>query len=143
MNTEGVLLSVLTPQGELIDDSANRVQQWQGELPADGEHIIQLRPVEGLESSDYELAVSLSEASEETPEPEPEPSPEETDPPDEVTPEPEPEPEPAPEANIIEQRVQFPPNGTTVQVADQVDETRIRRYCGQLTGGANPVGYPA
>jgi serine/threonine-protein kinase len=133
MNTEGVLLSVLTPQGELIDTSANRVQQWQGELQADGEHIIQLRPVEGLESSDYELAVSLSEASEETPEPEP--SPEETEPPDEVTPEPEPEPEPAPEANIIEQRVQFPPNGTTVQVADRVDETRIRRYVVNLPAG--------
>ena len=90
----------------------------QGELPADGEHIIQLRPVEGLESSDYELAVSLSEASEETPEPEPEPSPEETDPPDEVTPEPEPEPEPAPRGKHHRTAGAVPPNGTTVQVAE-------------------------
>jgi len=138
MNTEGVLLTVLTPQGDVIDSSAERVQRWQGELQTDGEHVIQLRPVEGLESSNYELAVSLSEAVEETPEepepePEPEPSPEATAPPEE--PEPEPEPEPQPEPSIIEQRVQIPPGQTTGQVADRVTEDRIRRYVLNLQAG--------
>ena len=145
MNTEGVLLTVFDPQGEVIDSGAQRVQRWQGELSADGEYVIQLRPIEGLESSDYELAVSLSEVLEEEPEvietPEPEPSPEATAPPDETTPEPEPEPEPQPEPepepepNIIEQRVQIPSGRTTVQVADQVNAERIRRYLVNVQAG--------
>jgi serine/threonine-protein kinase len=137
MNSEGVLLSVRNPQGELVDSSAERVQRWQGDIQTDGEHVIQLRPIAGLESSDYELAVSLSEALEESPEevesPEPEPSPEPTTP---TEPRPsEPEPEPQPEPRIIEQRVQVPAGATTVQLADQVSENRIRRYLVSVQAG--------
>lgn len=143
--TEGVLLTVLNPQGAVIDAAAERVRGWQGDIPADGEYVIQLRPVEGLESSDYELTVSLSEPVTAPPEdvetPEVEPSPEVTEPTDQATPdpdpeiEPEPDPEPEPEVNIIEQRVQIPSGQTAVQVADQVNAERVRRYVINVQAG--------
>jgi serine/threonine-protein kinase len=138
LSGEGVLLTVLNPQGEVIED-AERIRSWQGDIQQDGEHVIQLRPVEGLESSNYELAVSLSEVLEEPPAeeetPEPAPTPEETEPTDEATPEPQPEPEPEPEPNVIEQRVQIPSGQNTAQVADRVDADRIRRYVVNVQAG--------
>jgi serine/threonine-protein kinase len=103
------------------------VLNWQGTLPADGEYTLQLRPVQGLEKSDYELEVSLSALPQPEPsvEPQPEPS---VEPPPTVIPQPEPSPEPNPEANVVEQRVQIPPGRTDVQVSGQVNENRIRRY---------------
>ena len=137
MNSEGVLLTVLDPRGNVIDSSAERVQSWQGELQSDGEHVVRLRPVEGLENSDYELAVSLSDVLEPAPEdeetPAPEPTPEPTEPTDEATPEPQPEPEPEPD--ILEQRVQIPSGQTSVQLVDQVNADRIRRYVLNLQAG--------
>ena len=69
MQGEGVLLTVLNSQGQPVERSAQRVLNWQGTLPADGEYILQLRPVQGLEQSDFQLEVSLSA------QPEPEPLP--------------------------------------------------------------------
>jgi outer membrane biosynthesis protein TonB len=88
---------------------------------------VQLRPVQGLEQSDYELEVSLSAQPdpEATAEPEPEPS---VEPPPTVEPPPEPAPEPNPDANVVEQRVQIPPGQTSVQVSGQVNQDRSRRY---------------
>lgn len=124
---EGVLLTVLDPQGQPVNDSAQRVPNWQGTLPANGEYTVQLRPVQGLEESDYELEVSLSAQPE--PEPTVDPQPEPTvEPPPAVTPPPEPGPDPNPGANVVEQRVQIPPGRTDVQVSGQVNEDRIRRY---------------
>ncbi|TVP65748.1 MAG: serine/threonine protein kinase [Leptolyngbya sp. LCM1.Bin17] len=114
---EGVLLTVLTPQGQPVESAAERVPRWQGTLPSRGEYTIQLRPVQGLEQSNYELEVSLSAAPE--PEPEPEPTPD---------PEPTPEPEPEPEPNVTEQRIQIPSGQTSVQVSGQVSQNRTRRY---------------
>ncbi|MBW4461245.1 MAG: protein kinase [Nodosilinea sp. WJT8-NPBG4] len=127
MTGEGVLITVLTPEGEPVDSSAQRVLNWQGILPANGEYIVQLRPVQGLEQSDYELEVSLSDQPdpEATAEPEPEPS---VEPPPTVEPEPEPEPGPNPDANVVEQQVRIPPGQTSVQVSGQVNEARSRRY---------------
>ncbi|MBD2113454.1 MULTISPECIES: serine/threonine-protein kinase [Cyanophyceae] len=127
MTGEGVLITVLTPEGEPVDSSAQRVLNWQGTLPVDGEYIVQLRPVQGLEQSDYELEVSLSDQPdpEATVEPDPEPSVEPQPP---VEPEPETEPGPNPDANVVEQRVQIPPGQTSVQVSGQVNEARSRRY---------------
>ncbi len=127
MTGEGVLITVLTPEGEPVDGSAQRVLNWQGTLPVDGEYIVQLRPVQGIEQSDYELEVSLSAQPdpEATAEPEPEPS---VEPPPTVEPQPEPEPGPNPDANVVEQRVQIPPGQTSVQVSGQVNQDRSRRY---------------
>ncbi|MGG6241420.1 protein kinase domain-containing protein [Nodosilinea sp. AN01ver1] len=128
MQGEGVLLTVLNAQGQPVERSAQRVLNWQGTLPADGEYTLQLRPVQGLEQSDYELEVSLSAQPDPQPsvEPQPEPS---VEPPVEVPePEPEPEPNPNPAPDVTEQRVQIPPGQTSVQVSGQVNENRTRRY---------------
>jgi serine/threonine-protein kinase len=122
---EGVLLSVLDAQGRPVDDSAERVQTWQGTLPATGDYTIQLRPVQGLAKSDFELEVSLSEVPEPTPTPTVEPPP----------PTPTPTVEPPPEPNVTEQRVQFSPGETSVQVSGQVSERRIRRYVINASAG--------
>ena len=127
MQGEGVLLTVLNPQGQPVDNSAQRVANWQGTLPVDGEYIVQLRPVQGLEESDYELEVSISAQPEPEPTVDPQPQPT-VEPPPAVTPPPEPGPEPNPGANVVEQRVQIPPGRTEVQVTGQVNEDRIRRY---------------
>ncbi|WOD40764.1 serine/threonine-protein kinase [Nodosilinea sp. E11] len=125
MAGEGVLLTVLNPQGQTVAQGAQRVLNWQGTLPATGEYTLQLRPVQGLEQSDYELEVSLSSVPQ--PEPTVEPQPEPTvEPP--VTPPPDPGPEPNPDANVVQQRVQIPPGQTSVQVSGQVNQDRIRRY---------------
>ena len=121
MQGEGVLLTVLNSQGQPVERSAQRVLNWQGTLPADGEYILQLRPVQGLEQSDFQLEVSLSAQPE--PEPSVEPQPEPT-----VEPPPTPGPEPTADPTVIEQRVQIPPGQTSVQVSGQVNEGRIRRY---------------
>ncbi|MGB5974453.1 MAG: protein kinase [Nodosilinea sp.] len=129
MRGEGVLLTVLDDQGQPAQRSAQRVLNWQGTLPADGEYTLQLSPVQGLEQSDYELEVSLSALPEPSPsvDPRPEPS---VEPPPVVAPTPTPTPAPPsnPNPNVTEQRVQIPPGQTSVQVSGQVNEGRVRRY---------------
>ena len=129
MTGEGVLLTVINSQGQPVERSAQRVLNWQGTLPADGEYTIQLRPVQGLEQSDYELEVSLSAVPDPGPTVDPQPEPT-VDPQPPVVPPP--TPDPAPETNqpgtVIEQRVQIPPGQTSVQVSGQVNQDRSRRY---------------
>ena len=57
---EGVLLSVLGPDGKPVGRRADRVPSWEGELKTDGEYRVQLSPVRGVASSDYRLTVNLS-----------------------------------------------------------------------------------
>ena len=128
MQGEGVLLTVLDPQGQPVERSAQRVLNWQGTLPADGEYTVQLRPVQGLEQSDYELEVSISALPEPSPSVEPQPEPEPEPEPPVVDPQPEPEPEPNPNPDVTQQRVQIPPGQTSVQVSGQVNQDRTRRY---------------
>lgn len=125
-----------------MDSAAERVPRWQGTLPASGTYTIQLRPVQGVQNSNYSLEVSLSAlAPEPTPDPTPEPTPDPTPTPEptpEPTPDPtptvepppplEPNPEPEPEPDITEQRVRIPSGQTSVQVSGQVGPTRTRRY---------------
>jgi serine/threonine protein kinase len=131
MKLEGALMTVLNPDGAVMDSGAERVQRWQGELPVSGEYTLQLRPVEGLPASNYEMEVSLSELAPETPEPTPTETPEPT--PTE-TPEPtptatsEPTPTATPEPEILEQRVQIPAGQTSVEISGQVGPDTIRRY---------------
>ncbi|MFM7323615.1 MAG: serine/threonine protein kinase, partial [Nodosilinea sp.] len=133
---EGVLLTLLDPQGTTLE-SGQRVLNWQGPLPASGQYTLQLRPVQGLEQSDYQLQVSLQSP----PPPEPEPAPEPVQPtplPDLTpaptptpvpTPTPTPTPEPVkPAPTVREQRVQIPAGQTSVQVTGQVSEERVQRY---------------
>lgn len=118
---EGVLMTVLNPAGEAVDNQARRTLGWQGELPETGQYVIQLRPVQGLKESDYSLAVTLEAAPEPEPTEEPSPEPEPTE-------EPSPEPEPTEEPEILEQRVQIPAGETSTQISGSVRPNRIRRY---------------
>ncbi len=73
LSSEGVLLSVLAPNRDPVDNNANRVSNWSGELPFTGNYTIQLRTVKGIPKSDFKLNVSLQ-----TPSPSPSPSPTES-----------------------------------------------------------------
>lgn len=112
---EGILLSVLGPNGQPVDAQAQRVLGWRGELPAAGQYVIQLSPVQGLTQSNYALTVGLAAPTAPEPEPTAEPTPE-------------PEPEPPAEPEVIEQRVQIPGGETGTQVSGSVGPDRIRRY---------------
>jgi serine/threonine protein kinase len=124
---EGVLMTVLAPNGNPPDRQARRVLGWTGTLELTGDYTVQLRPVEGVEQSDYRLDVSLSEGDDPEAPTEPE------------TPEPptEPEtPETPDEAEVIsEQRVRFPAGQNTSLVANSAGPGRIRRYVVNLREG--------
>lgn len=64
---EGVLLTVLAPNQEPIDDLAQRVTRYQGTLPFTGNYTIRLSPVQGVETSNYQLNLSLQNPVESTP----------------------------------------------------------------------------
>jgi serine/threonine-protein kinase len=64
--TEGVLMTLLGPDGKPVGD-ATRVRQWQGALPFTGNYTLQLRPVQGLEESDYKLELNLRDSAPATP----------------------------------------------------------------------------
>ncbi|MBW4468062.1 MAG: protein kinase [Pegethrix bostrychoides GSE-TBD4-15B] len=72
---EGVLLSVLQPDRQPVDDQAQRVLSWKGSLPSSGDYAIRLSPVKGVTASDYRLKLSLDPAQVSPPSPEPSPSP--------------------------------------------------------------------
>ncbi|MBD2071244.1 serine/threonine protein kinase [Leptolyngbya sp. FACHB-671] len=115
---EGVLLSVFAPNGDLVEGNAERVQQWQGVLDFTGEYYLELRPVRGVEESDYRLDLSLEAA----PEPEPEPTPTPTE-----TPTPSPSPTPV-EPQVDTQRLSFPAGSEGVEVSDTVSDRLTKRY---------------
>jgi serine/threonine protein kinase len=111
---EGVLLSVFGPNGDLVDNRAERVSFWEGTLTASGDYVVQVRPVRGLPQSDYRLNIGLESAAEEEPEPEPEPTPT-------------PPPTPA-EPEIETRRLSIPAGETNVRVSGQASEQLIKRY---------------
>ncbi len=131
---EGVLLTLLDPLGSPLE-SGQRVLNWQGPLPSSGQYTLQLRPVQGLQQSDYQLKVSLQ--SPPPPEPEPAPEPLQPTPLPDLTPTPTPTPDPTPTPTpepvqpaptMREQRVQIPAGQTSVQLSGQVSEERVQRY---------------
>ncbi|MEO0378234.1 MAG: protein kinase, partial [Cyanobacteria bacterium P01_A01_bin.17] len=66
---EGVLLSVLGPNGRPVARNANRVSRWEGELKETDDYTLQLSPVRGVSSSDYRLEVTLGAVPAATPDP--------------------------------------------------------------------------
>ncbi|MBD2464124.1 protein kinase [Oscillatoria sp. FACHB-1407] len=105
---EGVLMTVLAPNRELVDDRSNRVQSWQGTLNFNGDYYLQLSPVQGVDRTNYRLNLNLEA---------PEPSP---------TPTPTPTPPPEPEVNT--QRLNFPDGETQTEVSDRASDLLIQRY---------------
>jgi serine/threonine-protein kinase len=106
---EGVVMSVLTPDRQPVDNQAERVLSWEGALTRNGDYAIRLSPVRGVFETDYKLTVRL-DAIAPSPEPSPEPSPS-------LPPEPE-----------VDVQVLTPSDPNGVQISDQASETRIKRY---------------
>ncbi|WP_008308906.1 serine/threonine-protein kinase [Leptolyngbya sp. PCC 6406] len=109
---EGVLLTVLAPNGNPVDGQASRVLGWTGPLEFTGEYVVQLKPVEGLTQSNYALTVALEDPAPEPEEPTPGP--------------PESPPESAP--SISEQQVSIPQGEESLLVSNRVGSGRIQRY---------------
>jgi serine/threonine protein kinase len=111
---EGVLLTVLAPNGNPVNGQANRVLGWTGPLEFTGEYVVQLRVVEGLEQSNYSLTVALEAGDE--PEPQPTEPPAEETPPEDSAP------------SISEQRVSIPQDRDSLLLSNSVGAGRIQRY---------------
>ncbi|MBW4693149.1 MAG: serine/threonine protein kinase [Lyngbya sp. HA4199-MV5] len=117
---EGVLMSMLGPDRQLLPGQSNRVSLWQGTLPSTGNYYIQLSPVKGLDKSDYRLDVSLRSAVA------PSPSPTSTTPP----------PSPSPSTPTVEShRVQFEAGQTATTVSERANPQLIHRYLVRATEG--------
>ncbi|MDA0267466.1 MAG: serine/threonine-protein kinase [Cyanobacteria bacterium] len=122
LSGEGVLLTVLSPNGNPANGQASRVLGWTGPLEFTGQYVIQLSPVQGLTDSNYKLTVALEGAAPETPDPEETP-----DPPTEETPPVQP--------SISEQRVRIPQGQDSLLVANGVGPGQIQRYVVNLQQG--------
>jgi serine/threonine-protein kinase len=127
---EGVLLTVLAPNGEVVSSDAERVLRWDGTLNFTGQYTVQLRPVQGLDASDYELELTLEAAPLPPPSPSPTPTPSPT-----VTPEPPLPPSPSPEPMVNEQPVFFPPASNTVRFDGRTNTNQIQRYLVEAEAG--------
>ncbi|MDX2240443.1 MAG: serine/threonine protein kinase, partial [Leptolyngbyaceae cyanobacterium bins.302] len=108
LSGDGVLMSIYGPDNRPLDDNARRVSFWQGTLPYDGDYFIELRPVRGLDSGNYEIDISLRSQ----PTPEPTPSP----------------PTPPPQTSINEIPVNFPPGDNTQSFSDRIRPRVVNRY---------------
>lgn len=109
LNSEGVLMSVLGPNQEPVDDRARRVSLWQGTLPYTGDYFLQLRPVQGLPKGDFKLDVNIQNPAS--------PSPSPTD-----------SPSPSPSQSIETERISFAPGTTEAQVSGSGNPAIVRRY---------------
>jgi len=110
--SEGVLLSVLAPNQDPVDNRASRVSRWDGELPFTGDYTIELKTVKGIPKTDYKLDVSLKAP------PTPTPS----------TPSPSPTPTPSVTPTVQTEQVSFPAGQTGTSIAGQTTPAIIRRY---------------
>jgi serine/threonine-protein kinase len=109
---EGILMTVLGPDQNPVNNRARRVSAWEGTLPYTGDYSIQLSPVRGIAQADYELELNVKNP----PEPTPSPSPTSA-----------PAPSSTPTAVDVE-RVSFPAGTTETQISGQTNPTTIKRY---------------
>lgn len=71
LNSEGVLMTVLGPDQNPVNDQAKRVLGWKGALPYTGDYTIALSPIKGLSQANYKLNLNLANAQTQTPTPTP------------------------------------------------------------------------
>ena len=123
VNGEGVLMTILSPEGQPINDRAKRVSSWNGALPLTGEYNIQLKTVKNLESSDYKLDLDLKDP--------PKPSPEPTITTSPVIPD-----KPIDGGNGIKtERVLFGPGKTSTQISNPIKSPEVIRYLVAASAG--------
>lgn len=56
-----VLMTIQSPSGSPIDDRADRVVGWRGQIPTDGDYTIELRPIKGLSGTDFGYKLSVTQ----------------------------------------------------------------------------------
>ena len=138
---ESVLLTVFGPGGQPLGGNAERVSQWEGIIEEAGDYSVQLSPVNGVPSSDYQLDVTLSPVPTVEPEPiepvEPELPENEAEQPDQpsVPPATENPQEPPVQPAVQSQRVSFPSGSQSMRVANNVGPGQIKRYVLNLQEG--------
>jgi len=116
INGEGVLMTIIGPDGRPVASRAQRVSYWQGSLPFNGDYLVQLSPVQGMNNGRYNLDVTLRSASLPSPVPPPTPTPDPIPPP------------PAPEPRINEIPVEFPPGDPSQSFSDRIKRNVTNRY---------------
>jgi serine/threonine-protein kinase len=119
---EGVLLSVLAPNQDPVEDASERTSRWSGELPFTGNYTIQLKTVKGLPKSDFQLTVTLASL------PSPSPS---------LSPSPTTEPTQPEEPTVDRINVSIPAGQTGVKLQGSVNSQVIRRHIVSAQSGQN------
>jgi serine/threonine protein kinase len=56
-----VLMTILSPTGAPIDDKADRVLNWRGQLSTSGDYTIELRPIAGLAGASFPYKLSVTQ----------------------------------------------------------------------------------
>lgn len=136
LEEEGVLITIIGPKEEPVDDRSTRVTRWEGVLPENGNYVIQLRTVRGVQDSPYRLNLRLTNP---TPTPTPTETPTPTPTPTE-TPTPTPSlsqsPFPGEEFKVAppatneydEEPLDLPPGNASAQLSGTTSKGRIKRY---------------
>jgi serine/threonine-protein kinase len=131
---EGVLMTIVAPDGKPVDQQAQRVRFWEGTLPQDGSYKLELRVVQGLEQGDFTLETTLNNPAPPSPSPEPLP-PEPTPEPSPPEPSP-PEPSPTQEAPPIQtQRIIIPQGQTSTSIQGRSSRQQTQRYLLRANAG--------
>jgi serine/threonine protein kinase len=56
-----VLMTILSPSGIPIDNQADRVVGWRGQIPASGDYTVELRPIKGIKGSIFPYKLSVTQ----------------------------------------------------------------------------------
>ncbi len=56
-----VLMTINSPSGSPIDDRADRVVGWRGQIPEAGDYTIELRPIKGLSGTSFPYKLSVTQ----------------------------------------------------------------------------------
>ncbi len=56
-----VLMTILSPAGTPIDNRADRVVSWRGQVPSSGDYTIELRPIKGMAGSAFPYKLSITQ----------------------------------------------------------------------------------
>lgn len=120
INGDGVLMTIIGPDGRPVDRNAQRVSYWQGSLPFNGDYLVQLSPVQGMSNGRYDLDVTLRSPSRPSPVP---------------TPTPIPTPSPV-EPRINEIPVNLSSGAPFLQFSDRIKRDVINRYVISAPQGA-------
>lgn len=123
LSGDGILMTIFGPDSRPIDDNARRVSFWQGTLPYDGDYFIELRPVRGVTSGNYQIDVNRRSSV--PPQPTPIPTP----------PPPSPQPPSPQPPQINEIQVAFPPGDSTQSFSDRIRPRVVNRYVVSASNG--------